>query len=185
MHIRSLIAGLFVGVLLATAAAAGAGTRMAELVYRGIGIQVNGKALAIPEGREPFILDGTTYVPLRLVTEAMGAEVQWEASSNQVVITSSLNGRLSLKSVGADIWRPDGGWWVNYTGIIVNETGGTVRDPSISCRMLSNGKPTALQARTLRGSIKPYSTMAFEFNTLTYYNIPEPDQRTLQCEVVG
>lgn len=36
----------------------------------------------------PMIVDGSTYVPLRFVAEALGAEVAWDASTSKVLITT-------------------------------------------------------------------------------------------------
>jgi hypothetical protein len=52
-----------------------------------VGVIVNGKALHdyVP----PVILNGRTLVPVRMVAEALGANVQWDAASGTVKITSN------------------------------------------------------------------------------------------------
>lgn len=37
---------------------------------------------------DPFIIDGSTYVPVRAVADALGLDVQWDADSSTVVLTS-------------------------------------------------------------------------------------------------
>lgn len=39
---------------------------------------------------QPIILDGTTYIPLRIISEEYGAAVNWDGSSNTVNITGSV-----------------------------------------------------------------------------------------------
>ncbi|WP_307564049.1 stalk domain-containing protein [Paenibacillus sp. V4I7] len=34
-------------------------------------------------------MNGSTFVPIRLVSEALGAEVKWDASNKTVVITAN------------------------------------------------------------------------------------------------
>jgi len=40
---------------------------------------------------EPFIVDGTTYLPVRAICEAIGYEVEWDGATNTVYIYSSVN----------------------------------------------------------------------------------------------
>lgn len=61
------------------------GTQALKAIFRNIKIVVNGNTLI--SDKEPFIVDGTTYVPLRLVAEAIGGDVQWDGVNNKVVIT--------------------------------------------------------------------------------------------------
>lgn len=49
-----------------------------------IKIVVNGKDIACNPA--PFVKQGTTYVPLRAVAEALGEPVQWDGKSNSVII---------------------------------------------------------------------------------------------------
>jgi flagellar biosynthesis/type III secretory pathway protein FliH len=62
------------------------GTQALKAIFRNIKIVVNGNVLV--SDKEPFIVDGTTYVPLRLVGEAIGGDVQWDGVNNRVVITA-------------------------------------------------------------------------------------------------
>lgn len=55
-----------------------------DVLYSGIKIIVNGQAVSSTP--EPFIYDGTTYVPVRLIGEALGMDVQWDRARNAVVI---------------------------------------------------------------------------------------------------
>lgn len=66
--------------------------RQAELYYREISIVLDGKEL-IPtdvsgESTEPFIIDGTTYLPVRAVASALGLEVEWLPATSTIELTS-------------------------------------------------------------------------------------------------
>ena len=37
----------------------------------------------------PFNLDGTIYLPIRAISEALGFDVEWERDGNQVILTSN------------------------------------------------------------------------------------------------
>jgi len=60
-------------VIVASAAFAGAAA-----------VKVDGKTVA---GEAPFVRDGTTYVQVRPVCEALGAKVEWDAHRQMATIT--------------------------------------------------------------------------------------------------
>ena len=65
-----------------------------EVFYKNIKIYVDGN-LAIPKdasGRivEPFIYEGTTYLPVRAVSEALGRPVEWEGTTSSVYIGEAI-----------------------------------------------------------------------------------------------
>ena len=59
-------------------------------VYNNIRICVNGTEItpvdALGNTVEPFIIDGTTYLPVRAVAEALGENVDWDGDTNTVYI---------------------------------------------------------------------------------------------------
>lgn len=75
-----------------TAFAAEVTTKQAELYYREIKILIDGKEL-IPqdvngESTEPFIIEGTTYLPVRAVASALGLKVEWNGKTNTISLSS-------------------------------------------------------------------------------------------------
>ena len=66
------------------------GTKEVEITYRGIKVVLDGKQLDLKnangEAVEPFIMDGTTYLPLRTVGEALGLQVGWDGPSSTVTL---------------------------------------------------------------------------------------------------
>ena len=65
------------------------GTKSVTAKYSNIKMVVNSKLVTASE--EPFLLNGRTYVPLRVVAEALGSNVGWE---NSTVLVGS--GKQSL-----------------------------------------------------------------------------------------
>ena len=62
-------------------------TSFAQLPLR---VVVNGNRVNFPDA-EPFIDDnGRTQVPVRFVSEALGAEVSWEGSTKTVTISREM-----------------------------------------------------------------------------------------------
>lgn len=69
------------------------GTAAKSATYRDIAIVING-VLVTPKDAagntvEPFIIDGTTYLPVRAISEALGLSVQWDGDTNTVTLSSS------------------------------------------------------------------------------------------------
>lgn len=92
---KSFIAGmvsmlLIVGLVGTAAATTGKVTR--ELEYRDITVTLDGQKLDLrdAQGRavEPFMFDGTNYLPVRALAESLGLEVSWDGSTNTVVLTT-------------------------------------------------------------------------------------------------
>jgi len=93
---KSKLVGFLVGAVIGAlifgsfALAAGIEFRQLSAEFRDIIIEiddvpiepkdVNGKVV------EPFIVDGTTYVPARAIAEALGKAVSWVPETNTVVI---------------------------------------------------------------------------------------------------
>ena len=66
--------------------------------FRGIRILLDGE-LVIPRDSDgvvvdPFIIDGTTYMPVRALADALGASVDWDSATSSVFITFA-GGRYS------------------------------------------------------------------------------------------
>jgi hypothetical protein len=101
---KGFLSGVICGALLVggvPAAFAAAGTKTISATYGDIKIYVdetqitpkdtNGKTV------EPFIADGTTYLPVRAAAEALGQEVGWDGATKSVYIGTQ-PARLSAQS---------------------------------------------------------------------------------------
>jgi hypothetical protein len=83
-----IVAALLFGVAATAFASVGSYPLMAS--FAGIRIFVDGKQVdprdANGASAEPFIINGTTYLPVRAVAEALGMEVNWDSASKSVPI---------------------------------------------------------------------------------------------------
>lgn len=82
-----VVAGLLCGTAFAASAVT---TRMIEANYMGIRIVVDGKEITPTDANgnvvEPFASNGTTYLPVRAVGEALGKEVTWDGDTATVYV---------------------------------------------------------------------------------------------------
>ena len=64
------------------------GKKTADITYRDIKVYLDGTKLNLVNANgdsvEPFIMNGTTYLPLRVIGEALGLEIKWDGSTNTV-----------------------------------------------------------------------------------------------------
>ncbi len=90
---RFLAGMLTMALLFGTAGSAYAAyQKQATLNYNSIRITLDGQPLipkdAAGQTVEPFIIDGTTYLPVRAVGQALGLGVDWDGHTNTVILTS-------------------------------------------------------------------------------------------------
>lgn len=68
------------------------GTRTASLTYDNIKIILDGKEVVPTDSEgnavEPFIIDGTTYLPVRGISNALGLEVGWNGETKTVELNT-------------------------------------------------------------------------------------------------
>lgn len=77
-----MIAALIFGTTLPASAAA---YRQATAIYSGTTLYLNGEKLV---GAEPVSINGTTYLPVRLIGEALDLTVNWNQNNNTINIGS-------------------------------------------------------------------------------------------------
>ena len=75
-------------VLLAGTALATNGWVKKDVRYADIKVTIDGEELALTDSSEPFILDGSTFVPIRALLESLGYDVEWDAEKKTVIANS-------------------------------------------------------------------------------------------------
>jgi foldase protein PrsA len=81
--LKGLLAGLTIGVMLTGSVAYASGTQI-EVVFKNLKYMFDGKEVIAPEGQAGFIYEGSTYVPLRFVSEALGKEVSMDEDTGTI-----------------------------------------------------------------------------------------------------
>lgn len=108
-----ILTSIIISLLISTAYAAH--TKQATLSYNDIKIVVDGERIVPKDANgnavEPFIIEGTTYLPVRAVASALNMDVAWDGTTKTVTLTSK-------KDVGTNankyFYDPN----VGYTGNI-------------------------------------------------------------------
>ncbi|TMV46637.1 hypothetical protein FE783_25345 [Paenibacillus mesophilus] len=84
--LQGLVMGLIIGVLLSVSAAqaTGVGTQQIEVFFKDLIFKFDGVEKTPNQGS--FIYNGTTYVPIRFVSEALGVPVKYNGETSTISI---------------------------------------------------------------------------------------------------
>ncbi len=90
-RLQGLIAGLLIGTMLTSGVVfAKQISETAELFYNNIKIYIDGGEIVPKDANgntvEPFTMNGTTYLPVRAISNALGKDVEWDGATNSVYI---------------------------------------------------------------------------------------------------
>ena len=95
---KQRIQGIIIGMLIITVlfngfVYAAQNNDVVQRIFNNIKITLNGNEI-IPKdvngnSVEPFIIDGTTYLPVRAIGYALGLNVDWDSSTNTVVLSDT------------------------------------------------------------------------------------------------
>ena len=90
--LKGLVVGIIIGALLVPTVFATVGTVTKELSYNNIKITMDGSEVKPTDASgnyvEPFIIDGTTYLPVRGIANALDLGVEWDGATNTVKLSS-------------------------------------------------------------------------------------------------
>lgn len=79
------------------ALAAKSGTETKQATYRNIQVTYNGAAQSL--SLEPFLIDGSVYVPLRAFGDIVGVNATWAPASNTVILTGDSSSSTSAAEI--------------------------------------------------------------------------------------
>ena len=101
--LQGLIAGVLIGATITGGAVIAANTTtLYDVIANGIKIVVDGKELHPTDAQgnmvEPMIYNGTTYLPVRAVANALGKAVYWDGP-NFTVYLGDMNGGLEYPTI--------------------------------------------------------------------------------------
>ena len=91
---KGVIIGILLTVLIGTTvmAAATPVTRQLTAIFSGISVVLDGQRLDLRDAAgnvvEPFIVDGTTYLPIRAIANALDLSVDWDGTTQTVYLGS-------------------------------------------------------------------------------------------------
>lgn len=90
-RLQGMVMGFLVAIIVtSTIAYAATGERTAKLIYNNIKVYVDGGEVVPKDANgkvvEPFIINGTTYLPVRAVAESFQKDVVWDGATQSVYL---------------------------------------------------------------------------------------------------
>lgn len=89
-RIKAILLTFAIAASVSAAAFAAGTTRTETLHFNGISLQVNGETVQITDSTgaptEPFIINGTTYLPVGNVAKLLGYTVKWDGATQTVIL---------------------------------------------------------------------------------------------------
>lgn len=131
LHVKSFIAGIIVTVMLSTIIFAAPVENTIKIFYNNIKIYVDTVLVnpldAAGNKVEPFIYNGTTYLPVRAVGQAIGKEVNWDGKTNSVFLGTYQGSKSSVHITELDYFNyqedKDYRWWSWNSSVDKDNTG--------------------------------------------------------------
>ena len=120
-RLQGLIAGILIGALCVGGIAYAAGTTWYDVFTGGVRLVVDGREIHPTDANgntvQPVIYNGTTYLPVRAVADALGKAVYWDGP-NYTVYLGNMNGNLEYPTKELSIDDNIGGqWWVTSSSL--------------------------------------------------------------------
>ena len=116
---KSFVAGFICATLLCSTVIVGfasTGTKSLSATFKNIKLYINQQLITPKDANgtvvEPFVINGTTYLPVRAVASALGQEVSWDGSTNSVYI-----GSQPTNPTSNNVLMDKNGIKITYSGI--------------------------------------------------------------------
>lgn len=174
---QGFIAGLLIGIMLTSGVAYAKQIRKtAELFYNNIKISLNGQELRPKDINgnyvEPFIIDGTTYLPVRAVASVLGLSVDWNNNTNTVLLSNQKNTEpatdFNVSSMPNEIsvikeyrWKTD---YSNYIAIVLKNNSAYTISPRVQISFKDKSGSVVGAENQSEVAFGPGNEMAFVFS---------------------
>lgn len=117
-NIRSFITGILTTLLVLGLSVPALATATKTIdVFTGVSIYIDDVKLNPTDGAgnpvEPFIYNGTTYLPVRAVSEALGKVVQWDGATQSVYIGKHFSDTPVAYLSQIDYFNKNGFWTID------------------------------------------------------------------------
>lgn len=98
---KHFLLGFLLGALIFGSISVFADSVTIQAFFNNIKVSVDGKAIELKDSKgnkvEPFIHEGTTYLPVKAIAESLGMEVKYNETTNTVELTKKKGGTMELK----------------------------------------------------------------------------------------
>lgn len=189
-RLQGLIAGVLIGAMLTSGVVfAKQISETAELFYNNIKIYIDGGEIVPKDANgnivEPFTMNGTTYLPVRAISNAFGKDVEWDGATQSVYIgkkdqtkpdnyldriqyndyrkANETNGDNRFAIINGNVTDYSGNTYTNGVLLYIGGWSGIVENDTDKSDMII-GYPLNSQYNTLKGNVvlpKSYKIATF------------------------
>jgi hypothetical protein len=96
---KQFVIGFLIGSVIFSSTSVFAETQTLNAFFNNIKVSINNQLIELKDANgnpiEPFIVNGTTYLPVRILAENLGMEVKFNESSNTVELTKKEESALN------------------------------------------------------------------------------------------
>ncbi|NQX64800.1 peptidylprolyl isomerase [Paenibacillus alba] len=192
--VKGLVVGITIGSLISGTVAFAASSQI-DVAFRSLKYMFDGVEKAPTEGKA-FIYEGSTYVPLRFVSEALGKKVEWDEANETVWIGNNPN-RVVATYKGGQVTKGEFDTFFALQALFNNSHSTSKDDPEyqksmvtelIQNRVLYSRSSDADQTAAKAGAAKQISAWKAQFGEAKFLedlkkaNVTETD---LQYFLVG
>jgi len=198
-RLQGLIAGILIGVIMTSGFSfAKQLIKKAELVYSDIKISLNGEEIqpkdAFGEPVEPFAVDGTTYLPVRAVANALGLKVDWDTKTNTVLLDDGVyrkpKDEFDAKKVASEIevleehtWKSSVDYY--FVAIVFKNTSDYLISPEINVVFRDEKGEAVGTGVATEEAVGPNSKMAFVLSNDVPFATYEYTLTAEECIIYG
>lgn len=153
---KKVILGIIIGIFLTTAVAAFGAEKPIKIILNGREIHSE-----VP----PQIINDRAFVPIRVISEALGVDVKWDSASRAVILTSPENmPEFSVISYN----KVDNEYGYDIIGEVKNQSNKTFSKVKIKAEILdSGGNVIDRLSTTLPPGVTPGETAFFKLRSLS------------------
>lgn len=125
-YVKGMISGLCIGVMISLMTAYASTGGVSKWVdYNNIKLSINGKEVVPKDANgnvvEPFTIDGTTYLPVRAVANALDLLVEWDGETNTVILNEKREDEKNQTEITNDALYEKNGIKIVYSGFEKDE----------------------------------------------------------------
>lgn len=163
------------GAVLTGSGASGStkGSKSADITYRDIKVYLDGVKLDLRNSAgvviEPFIMGGTTYLPLRVIGQALGIQVGWDSATNTVSLTAEENSGSDLERLIVAAQGLNG----NFSPFFYDTVGGERVVELTQLELFSSDRGGAVVTEGIDGEVRSYKGKDYFYNGIADLDITE------------
>ena len=159
------------------------GSKTADITYRDIKVYLDGVKLDLRNTAgvaiEPFIMGGTTYLPLRVIGQALGVQVGWDSATSTVSLTADVDSGSGLDCLVAATQGLDG----NFSPFFYSSVGSRKVVGLTQLKLFGSDREGAIVTKGIQGETRSYKGTDYYYNGIADLEITENKDGSVDYDI--